>query len=94
MLNKMQMDAELNGRVQGVGFRALVLEYATALGLTGFVRNNEDGSVEIVAQGPQDALESLIEELQERPGFSKIESVKLKFSIIRESYSDFTINRF
>jgi acylphosphatase len=50
----------VSGRVQGVGFRMFVRAQARALGLSGWVRNQEGGrSVEIVAEGPRDRLERL-----------------------------------
>ena len=50
----------VSGRVQGVGFRMFVRAQARALGLSGWVRNQEDGrSVEIVAEGPRDRLDRL-----------------------------------
>ena len=50
----------IHGRVQGVGFRYALLEEARRLGLTGWVRNRPDGSVEAVADGPADALDALV----------------------------------
>lgn len=48
------------GRVQGVGFRMFVRARARSLGLSGWVRNQEDGrSVELVAEGPRDRLDRL-----------------------------------
>jgi acylphosphatase len=47
------------GRVQGVFFRATACEVARELGITGWVRNCPDGSVELVAEGPPDALDKL-----------------------------------
>jgi len=49
----------IRGRVQGVGFRATVYDYAVGLGLAGWVRNRRDGSVECVAEGPDDAVRAL-----------------------------------
>ncbi len=50
----------VSGRVQGVGFRMFVRAQARALGLSGWVRNQEDGrSVEFVAEGPRDRLDRL-----------------------------------
>jgi len=52
------------GRVQGVGFRATAREIAAELGLTGHVRNVEDGSVEAVASGTDDRLDRFAERLR------------------------------
>jgi acylphosphatase len=49
----------IRGHVQGVFFRTSVLEHARSLGLSGWVRNRSDGAVEVVAEGPADALTSL-----------------------------------
>jgi acylphosphatase len=50
----------LRGRVQGVGMRWWVRSRALELGLAGWARNLEDGRVEVVAEGPRDALEALL----------------------------------
>ena len=49
----------IQGRVQGVGFRAFVCDRARELGLRGWVRNRADGSVEAAAAGPEAALDRL-----------------------------------
>jgi len=49
----------VHGRVQGVFFRVSVQERATGLGLTGWTRNRRDGSVEVVAEGDTEALQTL-----------------------------------
>lgn len=49
----------VEGRVQGVSFRAYTESMGSDLGLQGYVRNLPDGRVEIVAEGPEDALEKL-----------------------------------
>lgn len=51
------------GRVQGVGFRITCFRIATKLGLTGWVRNLSDGSVEACVQGEESGIQSLIDEL-------------------------------
>lgn len=50
----------VHGRVQGVWFRDWTIERATALRLDGWVRNRIDGTVEVLARGPADAVEALI----------------------------------
>jgi acylphosphatase len=63
------------GRVQGVGFRYFVLREAEQRSLTGFARNLPDGSVEVVAEGPDDTLQDLETRLREGSSFSRVESV-------------------
>lgn len=50
----------ITGRVQGVGFRFSALDEARSLGLTGWVRNANDGGVELVAEGDADCLRRLV----------------------------------
>ena len=57
----------IEGRVQGVGFRMWARSRASSLGLDGYVRNHEDGSVELVAAGPPPALRALREALNGGP---------------------------
>ena len=62
------------GRVQGVGFRSTALYYAQRLGLTGWVKNEWDGTVVLEAQGPEEAHKELIRLLRNR-NFSHVEYV-------------------
>lgn len=59
--------AIVHGRVQGVFFRDSTRQKAEMLGLTGWVRNQPDGTVALLAAGPEDRLQSLIEWLQVGP---------------------------
>ncbi|MGH9579503.1 MAG: acylphosphatase [Terriglobales bacterium] len=65
----------VRGRVQGVGFRWFVEREAKALGLAGWVRNNADGSVEVLAMGAADRLETLRGRLQAGPLASRVDLV-------------------
>ena len=68
------------GRVQGVGFRYFVARTARGLGLSGYVRNLPDGTVEVAASGGRDALESLAALLEKGPTGGAVESVTLDWS--------------
>ena len=67
----------VHGRVQGVGFRHFVFVQASALGpgLTGWVRNRADGTVEVLAQGSDAQLAALREMLEEGPAGSRVTAV-------------------
>jgi acylphosphatase len=74
--------ATVRGKVQAVGYRQFVLMKARSLGLTGYVRNGEDGwSVEVVAEGPVDVLKDLLQHLHRGPFLSRVDEVE-------ESWSD------
>lgn len=60
---KKRMHALFKGKVQGVGFRFSAVECALHKDLTGWVKNLDDGSVEIVAEGEHDRLEKFLAEL-------------------------------
>jgi acylphosphatase len=62
-----RIEATVTGRVQGVGYRYFVLREADALDLVGWVANENDGSVRLVAEGPHEALQTLLERLREGP---------------------------
>lgn len=66
----------VTGRVQGVGFRWFVRVQALALGLRGWVRNREDGSVEALAVGRADQLDELEADLRRGPPAARVESVR------------------
>jgi len=66
----------VRGRVQGVGFRWFVRERARALGLTGWVRNREDGSVEVLALGEEASLRQLRSLLGTGPSGARVSAVE------------------
>jgi acylphosphatase len=65
----------VRGRVQGVGFRWFVEREAHILKIAGWVRNNPDGTVEILAQGTRDQLAGLHSRLREGPRAARIDAV-------------------
>src|SRR5258708_8543112 len=66
----------VRGRVQGVGFRWFVEREAHMLKISGWVRNNNDGSVEVLAMGTRDQLLGLRSRLQERPRAARVDDVQ------------------
>jgi len=67
----------VRGRVQGVGFRWFVEREAAMLGIAGWVRNNHDGSVEVLAQGTRDQLLGLHSRLREGPRAARVDAVEV-----------------
>ena len=66
----------VRGRVQGVGFRWFVEREAHVLGVSGWVRNNADGSVEVLAQGTRDQVLGLRSRLRQGPRAARVDDVE------------------
>ena len=66
----------VRGRVQGVGFRWFVEREAHILGISGWVRNNSDGSVEVLAQGSREQLLGLRSRLRQGPRAARVDDVE------------------
>ncbi len=75
-----RLHAVVGGDVQGVGFRYFVQRRADQLGLRGWVRNNDDGTVEVVAEGTRPALEQLKRALEEGPRMARVDRVDAEWS--------------
>jgi len=65
----------IRGFVQGVGFRYFCYREADRLGLTGWVKNRPDGSVEAVAVGEREPLQSFLETVRRGPGNARVDTV-------------------
>ncbi|WP_135506272.1 acylphosphatase [Roseovarius aestuariivivens] len=66
---------QITGTVQGVGFRAWTQDEATARGLRGWVKNEEDGSVRAVLSGPEDAVADMLRALETGPAAAEVTAV-------------------
>ncbi len=66
----------VRGRVQGVGFRWFVEREAHILGIAGWVRNNADSSVEVLAIGTREQLSALRAKLQQGPRAARVDNVE------------------
>ncbi|WP_043358890.1 acylphosphatase [Belnapia sp. F-4-1] len=65
----------IEGRVQGVGYRAWMVHEARRLGLTGWVRNRPDGSVEAVVAGPEPAVQTLLTACRRGPLAARVDRI-------------------
>ncbi|MBM3521240.1 MAG: acylphosphatase [Alphaproteobacteria bacterium] len=80
----------IEGRVQGVGFRAFVAREAKARGLEGFVRNRADGSVEAVLAGPDRDVAAVEAACRRGPSLSRVDRV-LREEIAEEDWKGFSV---
>lgn len=73
-----EIHAIITGKVQGIGLRAKTKLFADALGITGYVRNLSDGSVEICAQGSHEKLSILLEQVRKHfnPYIQDVQSIE------------------
>ena len=69
--------AVVRGRVQGVFFRDWTREQAEAAGVAGSVRNREDGAVEVILEGPADAVERVLAFSREGPDRARVDDVEV-----------------
>jgi acylphosphatase len=70
-----RIHAIVSGHVQGVSYRASAASAARRLGLTGWVRNRSDGTVELEAEGPEDRIAALLAWCQEGPPAARVDGV-------------------
>jgi acylphosphatase len=82
----------VSGRVQGVMMRDFVQRSAKKLGLSGYVKNLSDGTVEVVAQGEKAILEKLVERLHKGSMFSRVDRVEVEWRMPSTPYSGFVID--
>ena len=90
METKLLYRIHVKGRVQGVGFRYSAVREARKRGITGFVKNQYDGSVYIEAEGSQDQLLDFLEWCRRGPGAADVKSVSADPAPL-ENYTDFTV---
>lgn len=74
-MGKIRVRLIIEGRVQGVWFRDSTRHKAMALGVTGWVRNRRDGTVEVLAEGPEERVKELVSWCHEGPPAAKVSRV-------------------
>jgi acylphosphatase len=81
----------VRGDVQGVGFRFFLIRHAQGLGLRGWVRNLDDGGVELVAEGSRADLERLLTSAREGPRMARVMRVDTRWSVAAGGLDPFDI---
>jgi acylphosphatase len=88
---KKGLKLKLFGRVQGVGFRYFTQNFASKLGLKGFVKNMPDGSVLIKAYGDENKLNRFVSKIKEGPRTAEVNNLKKKEISLDKNYNKFSI---
>ena len=79
----------VTGRVQGVSFRYHTVQQAERLGLTGWVRNHDDGSVRLEVQGPSSVVDELVRWVHDGPPHARVDGVQEDAVDVREGEAGF-----
>lgn len=91
MTEKKRLEATVHGRVQGVGFRWFVRSNAARLKLVGWVSNDPSGSVVVVAEGDDDAIDEMATELRKGPPGAVVDGVDTAFPPPTGEFGSFAI---
>ncbi|RDV84184.1 acylphosphatase [Ammonifex thiophilus] len=83
----------VHGKVQGVYFRASTLEKAREEGVTGWVRNRPDGTVEAVFEGEEERVKRMVAWCYQGPPWAEVKRVEVTWEDWRGEFTDFTIRR-
>jgi acylphosphatase len=89
---KQAIHLKISGTVQGVFFRQSTLQKARGLGITGWVRNCGDGTVELVAEGEEESLADFIRWCHHGPQHAAVSAVETKKTELK-NYTGFEIKR-
>ncbi len=92
-MDSRRVSLRIRGRVQGVSYRESARAEAVRLGLKGWVRNRDDGSVEAVAEGPADALESFVSWSRRGPPQARVTDVERADAAALGEFTTFIVER-
>ena len=88
---QLRLKAEIVGDVQGVGFRLFAEREARRRSLRGYVRNRDDGAVEVEAEGSSADLEALLDALRRGPRMARVEHVRVAWSAFKGDLGPFGV---
>ncbi|HMB90902.1 MAG TPA: acylphosphatase [Rhodothermales bacterium] len=86
-----RLSVQVTGRVQGVGFRHFTRTQANRLGLSGWVRNERNGSVRLEAEGPEEDLQTLLEALRQGPAAARVRDVQADWGEAKGVFGGFEV---
>ena len=91
MENKVRAHAIIGGRVQGVFFRMETKRAADGFGVSGWVKNRRDGTVEALFEGEQDRVDAVLAWCQEGPAHAQVSGVKVDWEDYAGEFSSFDV---
>jgi acylphosphatase len=86
-----RVNLTISGDVQGVFFRAHTQEKAEEFGVTGWVANEADGTVAVIAEGPENKINDLVDWCHGGPSTAQVEKVKVANEPYMEEFEEFSI---
>jgi acylphosphatase len=86
-----RIEAVVHGFVQGVSFRQYTQQEARKLGLTGWVKNERDLTVKVIAEGPETALQQLVEWLHIGSPYGRVDKVNVTWSEATAEFTNFEV---
>lgn len=93
-MSNVRAELKIKGLVQGVFYRQSTMETATGLGLTGWVRNCPDGSVEAIFEGSEQAVDRAVEWCRQGPPAAKVIDIEIIWADATGDFKTFDIRRF
>jgi len=88
---KKRLEAKVFGIVQGVGFRFFIHYYAKKYNITGYVKNDIDGTVSFIGEGNEEDLKKILEYLKQGPTGAEVKEVKYEWKNFMNEFNNFSI---
>ena len=90
-MSRVRVHVVIEGRVQGVFFRDFTRQQARALGVVGWVRNLFDGRVEVLMEGEEEAVRTLLDHVKRGPPHARVETVDVTPETYTGEFEDFRV---
>ena len=90
-MDTVRLRAYVRGEVQGVGYRAFARRYARTLGVQGYARNLDDGSVEVIAEGPRLILDTFLNALKRGSPSGSVDTIEVHWEAATGEYATFLV---
>lgn len=91
MPDMQRLHAIASGRVQGVGYRNFVWKYAQKTPVCGYVKNLQNGTVEVIAEGNDDDLQALLRTMRKGPMLARVDDVSQQYSPATGEFDGFSV---